>query len=241
MINGSSGLGQLTGLPSDPKNDNIHHIIAALESTVAEYFAQVLHFNYRLILGDNGNNVSASSAGQNPLNRDGQRATGTVTDRTRLRLKQNAVSTRILQGLLGVMGACLIASTALGRGARVIPRDPGSIASRMAYFADGVERTDGPTSRLRTMDWGCLVGGSCWIGGETIGKTLGTGHGGRSLRLIVRIVRCRESFPTLSLGFIVRLFILARLRLLCCLFRNKNVRVCWHQTVYVQNVVATHT
>lgn len=137
MINGSSGLGQLTGLPSDPKNDNIRRIIAALESTVAEYFAQVLHFNYRLPLGDNENNASSSSAGQNPLTPDGHPATGTVTDRTRLRLKQNAVSTRILQGLLGLMGACLIASTALGRGARVIPRDPGSIASKMAYFADG--------------------------------------------------------------------------------------------------------
>lgn len=137
MINGSSGIGQLTGLPSDPDNDDSRRLIANIERTYAEYLAQVLHFNHRLPLGENGNNASSSSAGQNPLTSDGHPATGTVTDSTRLRLKQNAVSTRILQSLLGVMGACLIASTAMGRGARVIPRDPGSIASRMAYFADG--------------------------------------------------------------------------------------------------------
>lgn len=137
MINGSSGIGQLTGLPSDPDNDDSRRLIANLERTYAEYLAQVLHFNHRLPPGDNEINASSSSAGQNPLTSDGHPATGTVTDRTRLRLKQNAVSTRILQGLLGVMGACLVASTALGRGARVIPRDPGSIASKMAYFADG--------------------------------------------------------------------------------------------------------
>lgn len=137
VVNGSSHGGQLTGAPSGPDSNYTHRLIDALESAISEYFAQVLHFNYRQPVGDNKNSVSASSAGQNLLTPDGHPATGTVTDRTRLRLKQNAISTRILQGLLGVMGACLIASTALGRGARVIPRDPGSIASRMAYFADG--------------------------------------------------------------------------------------------------------
>lgn len=138
MINGSSGIGQLTGRPWDPDNDDSRRrFIANIERTYAEYHAEVLHFNYRSPLGDNENTASSSSAGQNPLTSDGHPATGTVTDRTRLRLIQNAVSTRILQSLLGVMGACLVASTALGRGARVIPRDPGSIASKMAYFADG--------------------------------------------------------------------------------------------------------
>lgn len=135
-VNGSSGVGLLTGPRLGPDSNYISRLIAAVESAAAEYFAQNLHLNYRQPVGG-GNNASASSAGQNLLNPDGHPPTGTVTDRTRLRLIQNPVSTRILQGLLGVMEACLVASTALGRGARVIPRDPGSVASRMAYFAGG--------------------------------------------------------------------------------------------------------
>lgn len=135
-VNGSSGVGQLTGLPPGPDNNVTQRLIAALETTLAHYSAQVLHFNYRQPVGEY-TNASASSAGQDLLTPDGQPATGTVTDRTRLRLIQNTVSTKILQGILAVMGACLIASTTLGRGARVIPRDPGSVASRMAYFAGG--------------------------------------------------------------------------------------------------------
>lgn len=135
-VTGSLGEGHLAELSPDPHNDDTRRLIAALESTLAQYLALNLHLNYRQPLGEN-RLAYTSSSGQNLLTPDGQPATGTITDRTRLRLIQNTVSTRILQGLLGVMGACLVASTAMGRGARVIPRDPGSIASRMAYFADG--------------------------------------------------------------------------------------------------------
>lgn len=152
MINGTSDMGQLTDVPSDPNNNNTRRLIAAVERTHVDYFAQVLHFNYRFPLSDSENNALPSSAGQNPLTSDGHPATGTVTDRTRLRLEQNVVSTRVLQGLLGVMGACLIASTALGRCARVIPRDPGSIASRLAYFADGEIRRRVPVGADRWTD-----------------------------------------------------------------------------------------
>lgn len=136
VINGSSGAGLSGSLPSSDDSDGIRRLIDAVESTLAKYMAQNLHLNYRQPVAD-ARNTSASPAGQTLLTPDGRPATGTVTDRTRLRLIQNVASTRILQGLLGVMGACLVAATALGRGARVIPRDPGSIASRMAYFAGG--------------------------------------------------------------------------------------------------------
>lgn len=137
VVNGSSGIGQVTGSFSGPDSNYTSRLISAVESTLAEYFAQYLHLNYRQPVENNINNSSASSLGQNLLTPDGRPATGTVTDRTRLRLIQNPVSTRILQGLLGVMGVCLTASTVLGRGARVIPRDPGSVASKMAYFTGG--------------------------------------------------------------------------------------------------------
>lgn len=137
VVNGSAGVGLLTGQPPGLDENDTRRLITAVESTLAKYLALNRHFYYRQPVGENNTNISASSAGRNLLTPDGQPATGTVTDRTRLRVKQNEVSTRILQGLLGVMGACLVASTALGRGARVIPRDPGSIASKMAYFADG--------------------------------------------------------------------------------------------------------
>lgn len=187
VVNGSSGAGLSGRLPSSDDSNGIRHLIDAVESTLAKYMAQNLHFNYRQPLAGRGN-TSAASAGQIPLNLDGHAATGTVTDRTRLRLVQNAASTRILQSLLGVMGACLVAATALGRGARVIPRDPGSIASRMAYFAggdvwrhvpEGADRwTDEQISRyeLGTADGRLLLG---WWGGDDREDAEGDGRGKR--------------------------------------------------------------
>lgn len=137
VVNGSSGVGQLTGMPPGPENNDTDRLIASLESIIAEYLAQNLHFNYREYTGINENNDSASSPGRNVLTANGHQVIGTVTDHTQLRLIQNAAPTRVLQGLLAVMGACLVASTALGRGEKVIPRDPGSVASQMAYFAGG--------------------------------------------------------------------------------------------------------
>lgn len=198
MVNGSSGVGKLTGLPSDPHNDNIPRLVAAMERTLEEYLAQNLHINYRQPVSGNISNASASIAGQSLLTPDGQPATGTVTDRTRLRLIQNTVSTRILQGLLAVMGACLVASTALGRGARVIPRDPGSVASRMAYFAGGEVWRRVPVGADRWTDEqirkhglgvseGRLLLG--WWGGD--GRE-GFAEGARGKRFAVDSVGCKE-------------------------------------------------
>lgn len=137
VVNGSSGVGQLTGMPPGPENNGTDRLIASLESIISEYLAQNLHFNYRESTGINENNDSASSPGRNVLTANGHQVIGTVTDHAQLRLIQNTAPTRVLQGLLAVMGACLVASTVLGRGERVIPRDPGSVASQMAYFAGG--------------------------------------------------------------------------------------------------------
>lgn len=187
VVNGSSGAGLSGRLPSSDDSDGIRRLIDAVESTLAKYIAQNLHLNYRQPVADAGN-TSASPAGQTLLTPDGHSATGTVTDRTRLRLVQNAASTRILQSLLGVMGACLVAATALGRGARVIPRDPGSIASRMAYFAGGEVWRRVPVGAdrwtdeqiikygLGTSDGRLLLG---WWGGDDGEGTEGDGRGKR--------------------------------------------------------------
>lgn len=187
VVNGSSGAEFLRRLPSTEDSNSTSRLIGAVESTLAKYMAQNLHFNYRQPLAGRGN-TSASPAGQTLIAPEVRPATGTVTDRTRVRLVQNAVSTRILQGMLTVMGACLIATTALGRGARVIPRDPGSIASRMAYFAGGevwrrvpvgADRwTDKQISRygLGTFDGRLLLD---WWGGDNREDTEGGGRGKR--------------------------------------------------------------
>lgn len=136
LMNGSSGIGHLAGLVPGPDDNDGRRLIAAVEGILAEYLAQNMNLHYRHFLDGDYQNYT-STLDYNPFNTYGQPANGTVTDRTRLRLVQNEVSTRILQGLLGVMALCLVAESIMVRGGRVIPRDPGSIASRMAYFADG--------------------------------------------------------------------------------------------------------
>lgn len=136
LINGSSGVGQLAELMPGPDDNDGRRLINAVEGILAEYLAQNLHLHYRHPLDANDQN-DTSTSDYDLLNAHGQPANGTVTDRSRLRLMQNEVSTRLLQGLLGAMALCLVAESLLGRGARIIPRDPGSIASRMAYFAGG--------------------------------------------------------------------------------------------------------
>lgn len=136
IVNGSSGVGQLKGLMPGPEDNHAREFIAAVEMPLAEYLAQRLHFMYRQPL-DDIDKYNTSTSGYDLFNPGGQPATGTVTDGSRLRLIQNEVSTRVLQGLLGAMVLCLVAETIMVRGGRVIPRDPGSIASRMAYFAGG--------------------------------------------------------------------------------------------------------
>lgn len=137
LMNGSSGIGQLAGLMPGPDDNDASRFITAVEGVLAEYFAQNIHLKYRRPMDGNDNDTTTTSEHGHPFNPDGRPAMGTVTDRSRLRLIQNEVSTRVLQGLLGVMALCMVAETIMVRGGRVIPRDPGSIASRMAYFAGG--------------------------------------------------------------------------------------------------------
>lgn len=129
MVNGTSGIGPLAPLMPGPGDEDARQLSAAVEGILAEYYAQSLHLNYREPLDGNHND--------DPLTADGQPVMGKVTDRTRLRLVQNEISTRVLQCILGLMAVCLVAASVLDRGVRIIPRDPGSVASRMAYFAGG--------------------------------------------------------------------------------------------------------
>lgn len=135
LANGSSSVGPWADMMPGPRDDGAPRLVAAVEGLLSRYFAQSLHLNYRQPLADNYR--GGITSGWDPYTPDGQPANGTVTDRTRLRLVQNEVSTRILQGLLGVMVLCLVAESVLVRGGKVIPRDPGSIASNVAYFAGG--------------------------------------------------------------------------------------------------------
>lgn len=80
--------------------------------------------------------------------------TATVeNDRTRLRLKQSAISTRILEVLLLLMVVCAVASLVLTRGAvRILPKEPGSVASKMSLlagskFLDILRETEQTTER----------------------------------------------------------------------------------------------
>lgn len=136
VANGSSRQSHLAGLVPGPDDKHARRLIAFVEGVFSEYLAQRLHTYFRYSLEGTYNDTNSMSS-RDPITPDCRPATGTVTDRSRLRLVQNEVSTRVLQGLLGVMALCLVAETIMVRGGRVIPRDPGSIASKMAYFAGG--------------------------------------------------------------------------------------------------------
>ncbi|BAE54650.1 unnamed protein product [Aspergillus oryzae RIB40] len=60
---------------------------------------------------------------------------GTVVDPTRVRLKQSAVSTRILEGFLAAMALCIMVAFYLGRRTEVIPVNPCSIAGAATLLA----------------------------------------------------------------------------------------------------------
>ena len=145
LVNGTSGVGWLPTLMPGPGDVDGRKLTAAVEDLLGEYYAQEIHFNSREPLDGNYSD-------DNPFTRDGQPVMGKVTDLTRLRLVQNEVSTRVLQCILGVMAVSLVAASVLDRGVRIIPRDPGSVASRMAYFAGGTMWRDVPVGADRWKD-----------------------------------------------------------------------------------------
>ncbi|CCF41405.1 hypothetical protein CH063_00395 [Colletotrichum higginsianum] len=61
---------------------------------------------------------------------------GDIIDVSRVRLLQSPISTRILEGLLLTMLACSLVVFALAGPAGILPKNPGSIASRMSLLAN---------------------------------------------------------------------------------------------------------
>ncbi|OJD29178.1 uncharacterized protein BKCO1_890009 [Diplodia corticola] len=89
-------------------------LAASLQHIFRLAFAQVINLEFRVPVSDV--DLSSTSTTTTTLN-----ATLTNPDRL-LRLKQSAVSTRVLEALLGAIAACLLASFALMRDARrVVP------------------------------------------------------------------------------------------------------------------------
>ncbi|KAK0609187.1 hypothetical protein DIS24_g12419 [Lasiodiplodia hormozganensis] len=112
---------------------------------------------------------------------------GIITDGTRMRLVQNEVSTRILQGPLLTMALCIAISCILEPHTKILPKDPGSIASKMSLFADGEVWKNIPEGAEKWSDEdikqrGLLQGVVLkmgWWGGEGEGEEEEGGGGGR--------------------------------------------------------------
>lgn len=196
LVNGSThGVGDLATITGRANVDAFSH---ALESLYAVYAAQNLHFNYRLAL-DPATNLTSFLFPTDASRHNSSNAPGTMekfiirddadavlTVQQRLRLRQSPISTRILEGLIAAMAVCLIAAAVLetmtlGLAARVLPKDPGSVAAKMTLFAEGDAWTrevpvgadtwpDRVLVRKGVFE-GCLFGLRWCGGGEDGGRT----------------------------------------------------------------------
>ncbi|KAL1616575.1 hypothetical protein SLS54_008310 [Diplodia seriata] len=112
---------------------NVDRLIGALNSRFQEFIAQALHMNYRIPL-----NTSTLSSPDLPPEVASMLTNiqGTIVDDNHMRLFQNAVSTRILEGVLAAMVVCAIIHFILAPNTKILPKDPGSIAAKMSLFAD---------------------------------------------------------------------------------------------------------
>ncbi|KAH7063103.1 hypothetical protein B0J12DRAFT_694038 [Macrophomina phaseolina] len=108
---------------------NADRLIARLEKVYAQMLSQAYHFAYRESVASPG--IGASFAFDilaPPFN-------GTITA-NKERLVQSAVATKIIESILAVMAACAVLHCALTWGEeRVVPRDPGSVAAKMSFWA----------------------------------------------------------------------------------------------------------
>ncbi|KAF4535915.1 uncharacterized protein LTHEOB_12441 [Lasiodiplodia theobromae] len=131
LVNGTGGM----PLREFVGRENVDGFRGRLEELYGIYIAQVLHTYYRrsTLDGDGGDDRDDGAAARfaaEPIN-------GTVVDGARMRLVQNTVSTRILEGLLAAMLVCGAVACVLEGKTRILPKDPGSIAAKMSLFADG--------------------------------------------------------------------------------------------------------
>ncbi|GME65618.1 hypothetical protein CH63R_03176 [Neofusicoccum parvum] len=117
--------------------ENIDAVLRRMNHLYRQLAAQQLHFNQRTPLALL--NASTASPGSTTSAALASPFPATAVNPTRTRLVQNAVSTRLLEGLLLALALCALLYFALdggaGGGARVLPIDPGSVGARMALFA----------------------------------------------------------------------------------------------------------
>ncbi|KAB2569036.1 hypothetical protein DBV05_g12288 [Lasiodiplodia theobromae] len=101
--------------------ENVPRVLEKAERTYRQIIAQNLNEYFRIP-------ESTTSAGSS--------FNATITDSSELRLVQNAVSTRLLEGILLFMAICAGVSFFLERSTQILPKNPASIASAMSLFAD---------------------------------------------------------------------------------------------------------
>ncbi|KAF9636693.1 hypothetical protein BFW01_g7589 [Lasiodiplodia theobromae] len=131
LENGTDGtpFSEFTGIA------NVAKFIERIDHLYRIWMAQSLHYYFRhpaalALPANTTNNPAAAHFATDPYD-------AILTDRARLRLVQNEVSTRILQGLLLAISLCVALASILEPHTRLLPRDPGSIASRTGLFTDG--------------------------------------------------------------------------------------------------------
>lgn len=106
--------------------EQLDRMMQRMESVYQTLTAQSLNINYRTEVGEG----KPLENGFVPV------VNGTIFDGSRLRLVQSPVSTRILEGLFLSMLLCACVIFLLSGPARILPKNPGSIASRMSLLAD---------------------------------------------------------------------------------------------------------
>ncbi|KKY26398.1 hypothetical protein UCDDS831_g01473 [Diplodia seriata] len=154
---------------------NVDKLIGALNSRFQELIALELHTDYRIPL-----NASTLSSPDLPPAVASMLTNiqGSIVNDNHMRLFQNAVSTRILEGVLSAMVVCAIIHFILAPNTKILPKDPGSIAAKMSLFVDSqmlaqmAEATGEPGNgangreRLRDAFKGQTFSLGWWGGGE---------------------------------------------------------------------------
>lgn len=157
---------------------NAPTLAARAQQVYGRIAAQDVHFHFRRALAAPG--VRASFAFDVA---GGAALSGSVTT-TADRLVQSAGATRVLEALLAAMAACATVHFAVAWGARILPKDPGSVAARMSLFAGSgvVRRLVGDEGGLERAFEGEVVRLGWWEGGvgERARFGIDVGSAGRS-------------------------------------------------------------
>lgn len=118
---------------------NAGNLITRLEHVYGIYMAQILHTSFQPTLQNNSSGDIANWTTSNPATAHfvTDPINGTLRNGSHLRMMQNAISTRIPQGVLATMLMCGVIACVLEGETRILPRDPGSIVAKMSLLADG--------------------------------------------------------------------------------------------------------